>query len=164
MEGEEHSNTQQSDEPGQSTAGVQPSWCHDAVIPEWFAHRNVPAERSTVRDIKTILSFSKFNRIKASLTAGICFCMQENNLKLLLFRLCSHTDQLHFIAAKSTKKMARLVEDGFIWESQSWQIEVIYFLKVSLKIIFKNQEVQHMQQRSFLNPLITIQGPVTAQQ
>lgn len=44
VEGEKHSNTQQSDEPGQGAAGVQPSRCHDSRIPEWFTNSNVPAE------------------------------------------------------------------------------------------------------------------------
>lgn len=44
VEAEEHSNTQQSDDPGQGAAGVQPSGGHDGVIPERFTHSNVPAE------------------------------------------------------------------------------------------------------------------------
>ncbi len=56
VESEEHSDTQQSDEPGQGAAGVQPSRCHDGVIPEWFTHSNVPAEG--VKDRKLSLAFS----------------------------------------------------------------------------------------------------------
>lgn len=46
VEGKEHNNTQQSNEPGQGTAVLQPSWGHDGVIPEWFTHSDVPAERA----------------------------------------------------------------------------------------------------------------------
>lgn len=46
VEAEEHSNRQQSKQPGQGAAGVQPSRGHDSVIPERLTDCNVPAQRN----------------------------------------------------------------------------------------------------------------------
>lgn len=46
VEAEEHSNRQQSKQPGQGAAGVQPSQGHDSVIPERLTDCNVPAQRN----------------------------------------------------------------------------------------------------------------------
>lgn len=47
VEGKEDANTQQSDQPGQGTAGVQPGPRHEGGVPEGLAHSDIPAETGT---------------------------------------------------------------------------------------------------------------------